>query len=158
MRNHTSLLSICILFTISLIVVQALVNNYSSYAATAGSDKGGISTFIPIVDKSDIVKPKLLITASCQAAQTDIPGEIIGTGFMPNITVIVKVDRNNNTEATPSEPVTLLLSKNTDPGGNVSADFTLNTQMKEPSDYRNYFVHVYSAENNQEATASLNVC
>ena len=150
--------SISILFLLSMFVLSILVIDYVSFEATAGSNKTGTSTSVPSADKIEKPRPAVLIRATCQVAQADIPGEFVGTGFMPNVTVTVKVDRNNNTEAAPSEPVTLLLSKTTDSAGNVSGEFTLNTQLRDRSDYRNYFVHVYSTQNNQEATASLNVC
>lgn len=150
-------------FLIVLFVVNTLTINNELYADTTvvESNKNLTNTEAPIVQQqqTENSKPMIFVNAFCQAAQIDIPGDFTATAFTPNSDVIIETNQNNSTGKLSTEPVTVLLSKSTDSVGNITGEFVLNTNIQQPTSYRDYFLHIYSVNNPQEsASASLNLC
>ena len=155
MMTHQPLIIALLIFTVSVLALSILAKNNASFAEMTNSNKTLNKT---LMIQPKISKPEVIVKASCQVAQTAIPGEFIATGFMPNNSITIKVDRNNSTQGPDTEPITLLFTKTTDSRGNVTGEFTLNTQIQQPN-YKEFFLHVFSSDNGQnEASASLKVC
>ena len=159
MDKYIELLKLSVIVFLTLCVPSTFINHNNIYATSTESNKNQTNTESSAVDNATNSKPVIFVRAFCMVASTIIPGEFTGTGFTPNTNVIVDANKNNFTIGSPTEPVTILFNKSTDPGGNVTGEFNLNTQIQQPNTYRDYFLHVYSLDNpDEEASASLDLC
>ncbi len=116
-------------------------------------------TSVSIINERVFASPMLSVEADCEVAQTDIPGEFNASGFKANTSVAIDANKNNNSLGMyPTEPVTILNTKNTDSIGSVNGSFILNSGVG-PGEYSEYFLHVIQIDNPRNfAKVSLNIC
>jgi hypothetical protein len=158
MVKYRTILKLSVILFSTLFVLTILINDNNIYANSAESNENQPNIESSTVGNNANSKPLVFVEASCMVGSAIIPGEFTGTGFPPNKIVIVESNKNNLTGGSPTEPVTILFNKLTDHSGNITGEFNLNTLIQ-PNTYRDYFLHIYSLDNPDEAaSASLDLC
>lgn len=102
----------------------------------------------------------VFVKASCQEATTEVGGEFNATGFTPNVSVIVKIDKNNSTSTNPTESFSLIFGKPTDSDGNLIGELIWHTQIQEPETAGVDYLHISSAFGPPETASTPldNIC
>ena len=158
--------TISVIIFSTLFVPAILINDNNIYANSGESNENQTTIQSSTLGNNINTKPMIFVEASCMVGSAIIPGEFTGTGFTPNTPVVIEANKNNSTIGQSTEPVTILLNKSTDQGGNITGKFTLNTQIQQPNSSDDYFLHIYSSDDfdeepvvlNEHALASFDIC
>src|SRR5215213_4483212 len=135
MDKYITIMKLSVIIFSTLFILDILINDNNIFANSTQSNKNQTNVEASTLDNNTNSKPRIFVEANCVVASPIIPGEFTGTGFTPNTTVIVEANKNNLTLGPPTEPVTILLKKSTDQGGNITGEFNLNTQIQQPNSY-----------------------